>query len=495
MTTKTIQSNSAAVEPNNISSEYFTDSKQSDIFAEKYRPVARYCHEDRYWLVWDGTHWTPDLSSNLLVLAEESIKTQMQEFSQTHHHEEAKKFVTCLSTGRLRSIGELAKSKMAIKKSEFNPDPWLFNCKNGVINLRTGELLKHSPEYFQCSVANVDYDQNAKCPQFVEFTRQIMLGDDAMISYLQRAMGYTLTGLTEEHCFFFLMGGGRNGKTTLLRIMSYIWSKYSQTVAAKTLMVQRFEQTPSDIAQLEGKRFAQCSETDAMQSLNEARIKSLTGGDEVQARRRYSDEHSFTPQFKLWVATNTMPKISGTDEGIWRRIHKIPFNLNLTPEQVDRELEAKLTQEASGILNWLLEGCMQWQKMGGLNPPEAVKQATREYRAEMDVLGDFITGCLEHVTGQNINNADLYRDFKTWFYENVGDKELPTQKDLTIRLKQDGFVQKGGKTRRWVNVQFVKDDFSEEIPDLTDEEMEEELGALPVITPVYNAMLDDSLPF
>jgi len=325
-----------------------------------------------------------------------------------------------------------------------------------------------------------------------------MLGNKEMVAYLQRAMGYTLTGRTTEHCFFILMGGGRNGKTTLLRVMSHIWGKYSQTVAAKTLMVQRIEQTPSDIAQLENKRFAQCSETDDVQKLNEARIKSLTGGDEVQARRRYADEHCFTPQFKLWVATNTMPKISGTDEGIWRRIHKIPFDLSLAPEAVDKNLEAKLNAEASGILNWLLVGCLQWQQMGGLNPPEIVKEATQAYRAEMDFMSDFIDDCLHKKAGEKIKNSIMYNTFKEWCYQNIGDQKVLGQKELTQRLTQAGYKQGRSKTgRHWADVMMAGDLPEEEaVDDITDEEMERELDNLPIDQKITNAWgLDDNLPF
>jgi putative DNA primase/helicase len=153
-----------------------------------------------------------------------------------------------------------------------------------------------------------------------------------------------------------------------------------------------------------------------------------------------------------------MPKISGTDEGIWRRIHKIPFNLKLKAEEVDKQLEGKLKNETSGILNWLIEGCLQWQKVGELNPPEVVKQATLEYRNEMDSIGDFISDCIRESAGAKLENSDLYKAFTAWYYSSVGDSDIPTHKQLSSRMKKSGFVPKAGKTRKWLDIKIVEED-------------------------------------
>jgi len=464
-------------QPNTITSlpdEQFTDSRLSDVFAREYQGIARFCHETGCWFVWDGKHWAPDICEKIIVLVEECVRQQISTFVKTARASEFRGTIGCLSNGRFGSVANLARTKMPIKKAEFNADPWLFNCLNGVLDLRTGKLHPHAPELYQSFKANVKFDPLEQCPTFEKFIEEIMLGKPALKEYLQRAAGYTLTGATSEQCFFLLMGEGRNGKSTLLEVMRYIFGDYARTVAAKTLMISNNDQIPSDIALLEGKRYAPCSETSQMQRLNEARIKTLTGGDQVEARRRYADEYNYTPQFKLWVATNSEPTITGTDEAIWRRIQKIPFDLRLEPSQVDKELLEKLKKEASGILNWLLAGCLQWQKMRDLAPPDEVKKATNAYRAEMDVVQDFVSDCLRKSTGMSIANPLMYQHFKDWYNANVGGRVLPTHKEMTQGLKRVGFQCKGGKTRRWVDVALIDD-----MPygDISDADLEREFSS------------------
>jgi len=464
MTTEDIETRPSSL-ITSFAEEQFTDAHLSDVFANKYKSSARFCHEAGYWFVWDGTCWVADICNRITLIAEEFVRKQIGKYAEHADKADLKKTLGCLNGARFRGIVDLAKSKMPIKKAEFNADPWLFNCLNGVLDLRTGKLHPHAPELYQSFKANVKYDPFESCPTFEKFIEQIMLGKPALMDYLQRAAGYTLTGATTEQCFFLLMGEGRNGKSTLLEVMRYIFGDYARTVAAKTLMITTNDQIPSDIALLEGKRYAPCSETSKMQRLNEARIKTLTGGDQVEARRRYADEYNFSPQFKLWVATNSEPTITGTDEAIWRRIQKIPFNLRLESGQVDKELLEKLKKEASGILNWLLAGCLQWQAKGDLAPPDEVKNATNAYRAEMDVVQDFVSDCLRKSAGKSITNQLMYTHFKDWHFGNVGDRGLPSHKEMSQRLKQIGFQCKGGKTRKWVEVALVDDMPYEDISD------------------------------
>jgi len=494
MTTNSNENNKVTSAVTTLPAEQFTDAQLSDIFARDYKNKVRFCHETSCWFVWNEKQWSPDICGEVIGHAEECVKKQIAQYAQTAQTVELKKVLSCLSTGKFRSIVSLAESKMPIKKSEFNANPWLFNCKNGVLNLKTGELIPHSPDQLLSFMANVDFNPDEDCPVFKAFIHQIMLGKEELISYLQRAAGYTLTGDTSEQCFFLLMGDGKNGKTTLLELMRHILGDYARTVGAKTLMISNTEHIPSDIALLEGKRYAPCSETSSMQRLNEARVKALTGGDQIEARRRYADEYNYNPQFKLWVATNSTPTIKGTDEGIWRRIHKIPFELRLESAQVNKRLLDDLKKEVSGVLNWLFEGCKQWQKMGGLMPPDVVKNATAAYRAEMDTVLDFASDCLKKVAGTSILNPQMYATFSKWYYDNVGDNHLPTHKDMTQRLKQAGYNLKGGKSRKWVDVAFREEN------DWTDAELEDffaksEAKPEAVYIAPQSGSLDESLPF
>ena len=191
-----------------------------------------------------------------------------------------------------------------------------------------------------------------------------MCHDAPLVAYLHRVLGYTLTGSTKEQCLFLLTGNGCNGKTTLLELVKFIMGEYGEPVAAKTLMQQGREDVPSDIASLEGKRFATCSETSSIQKFNESRLKLMTGGEAIQARRRYSDEFNFYPQFKLFIATNDKPTIRDNSEGTWRRFHTIPFDMQLEPENINKNLLKELKEEAAGVLNWMIDGALEWHRIG-----------------------------------------------------------------------------------------------------------------------------------
>jgi putative DNA primase/helicase len=206
---------------------------------------------------------------------------------------------------------------------------------------------------------------------------------------MQRVLGYTLTGDTREHAFFVFYGAGANGKSTLLNTGRTILGDYAKDTPSQTLLVQRYEGIPNDLARLHGARLVTAIETDAGKQLAESRIKQITGGDTVTARFLYGECFEYLPQFKLFMATNHRPRIQGTDEGIWRRVHLIPFEVAIPKHEQDPALGEKLRAEAPGILRWMVEGSMAWQQ-NGLAMPSKVRQATAGYRAEEDLLARFL---------------------------------------------------------------------------------------------------------
>lgn len=432
---------------------HFNDANLSDVFASQYANQARFCHAENEWVYWDGKRWRLDKAKHIVNLAKDCVRFCFVKAAQSPAEaSQIRQASYSLNAGRIRGVIELAKSSMSIDKSELDADSWLFNCNNGIINLKNGLLSQHDPVQMQSCLSPVTFDPNAECPLFLAFLSQIMLGNQGMMDFMQRAVGYTLTGDTTEQCLFLLTGDGRNGKSTFLELLRFILGDYAHPVAAKTLMVSNRDDIPSDVAALEGKRFAACSETNAKQTFNEGRIKLMTGGEMIEGRRRYADEVSFMPKFKLWIATNALPVITGTDEGIWRRIRLIRFDLKLHQHEVDRQLLSKLKCEASGVLNWMLEGCLAWQKQG-LNPPEEVLSATQSYRADMDYVEQFIQDCIEMDPNSRVDNTDFYNAFKDWYYQNV-DNYPPSQKVLTPLLKDKGLLQKSGKKRVWQGVKF-----------------------------------------
>lgn len=249
-----------------------------------------------------------------------------------------------------------------------------------------------------------------------------------MIRYVQKCVGYSLTGSTQEQCAFFLYGTGRNGKTTFLEVFRSILGDYAVNIQPETLMVKAGggSSANSDIARLKAARVVTSEETNEGMRLNEGLLKQLTGGDVVTARKLYSEEFEFEPQFKLWMATNHKPRIRGTDIGIWRRIHLIPFTVQIPDCQVDKTLKYQLRKEIDQIFKWAVDGCLLWQREG-ISLPVAVQAATQEYRKEMDTIKAFLDDRCEIAPELEMKSSALYAIYAHWCAE-TNEYQLPSSK-------------------------------------------------------------------
>jgi len=294
------------------------------------------------------------------------------------------------SASGIHNMIALARSESAIWPVELDANPWLLNIENGILDLRTGELRDHCREDYITKLAPVAFDPAATCPLWEQFLLKIFSGNAALIGYLQRLVGYALTGDTSEHILPFLYGTGANGKSTVCEtLLKLLGPDYSMKAAPDLLIAKRGESHPTDRADLFGKRFVACVETEEGRRLAEALVKELTGGDRVRARRMREDFWEFAPTHHVWLAGNHRPAIVGTDNGIWRRVKLIPFDVVIPDAQQDKKMPAKLAAELPGILNWALTGCLDWQ-CKGMQEPEIVRGATREYAAEQDDVGQFL---------------------------------------------------------------------------------------------------------
>lgn len=253
--------------------------------------------------------------------------------------------------------------------NEFDRNLWAFNCANGTIDLTSGAFQPHAQTDMCTKVSPVAHDENAECPLWLSFLDDIAAGDQELIGYLQRAVGYTLTGSTDAHCLFLLHGSGRNGKSTFIEAIRYLLGDYFESAHMSTFLVKKGDSIPNDLAALTSARMVAAVETEDSRKLDEPKIKQITGGDTITARFLHKEFFNFKPQFKIWLATNALPVIKGTDEGIWRRMKRIPFNVYIPDGKVDEKLGAKLRSEASGILNWSLEGLDDWRR-NGLDEPD-----------------------------------------------------------------------------------------------------------------------------
>ena len=284
----------------------------------------------------------------------------------------------------------------------------------------------------------IDFDPDAECPIFLAFLERVMAGNCALIAFLQRAVGYSLTGLTGEQVLFLLYGLGANGKSTLLEILRALLGDYAQQTEFSTFLVRKQDGVRNDLARLRGARFVSAVEMEGERRLSEALVKQLTGGDTISARFLFSEFFEFLPAFKLWLAANHKPEIRGTDHAMWRRVRLIPFTVTIPDDAQDKSLPAKLRAELPGILAWAVRGCLQWQA-NGLDAPDEVTRATEDYRAEMDVLGDFLAERCIDESGTHVLAADLYGAYRLWSEQNGA--EAISGVAFARRLTERGFTR------------------------------------------------------
>jgi putative DNA primase/helicase len=278
-------------------------------------------------------------------------------------------------------------------------------------------------------------------------------------AFVQRAAGYSLTGDTGEEKLFFAYGPPATGKSTLLRAIAAAIGDYAATADFEAFLINKNTGGPrNDIARLAGRRFVTSVEVDDGRRLAEGLVNQLTGGDTVTARFLYSESFEFIPQFKLWLAANNRPRVTGTDGAIWRRILQIPFMETIPEGERDPRLKQKLSEKKNlqAILAWLIEGCLEWQRHG-LKPPKIVKETTEEYKQEMDPLTGFISDCCIIAGHAQVKNPELWKAYTTWCREN-GEKYPLGRKKFTQALSAKGFDQyRDGKNRIWIGVGLTSD--------------------------------------
>ena len=342
---------------------------------------------------------------------------------------------------RIKGLIDLAKSEpgISVDIDQLDKDHWLLNVLNGVIDLRTGKLLLHDPERLITKMAPVTFDMNATCPTFENFLKEILNNDQQLIRFIQRTVGYLLTGEVSEQAIVFFWGTGANGKSTLLNVLRDILGDYAKQAAPNLLTVRLGESHPTELADLEGARLVTASEIGSGKRLDEALVKHLTGGDRIKGRRMRQDFYEFRPTLKLVVATNNKPIIQGTGNAIWRRVKLIHFNVTISADRQDRKLSEKLRDEYPGILAWAVRGTLDWQKHR-LGEPEAVRTATGIYQSEMDQVGSFLKEMCTRSNDMEISHKDMYREYSAWCTDN---REVPmTKRVFSTDMKQRDFKDK-----------------------------------------------------
>lgn len=395
---------------------------------------------------WEGRYWRVDDCGEVERRAKKVVGEIYREAAETDNLKLREALgqhaLRSEEARRIRAMVSLAQSEpgIPILPRDFDPDPWLLNCANGKVDLHTGVLGAHDRADLMTCMAPVDYEPDAPCPIWERFIYEIQAENINVYDFLQRALGYALTGSTQEQCLFILWGTGANGKSTLINLVTRLLGNYARNTPVETLLAKkRSGEIPTDVARLDGPRFVMAKEVDRGRRLSESLIKELTGQDTVTARFLYGEYFDFIPKFKLFLSTNHKPVIRGTDNAIWRRIRLIRFPVQLPEAQWDQELPDKLWAEAPGILAWLVRGCLSWQRMG-LDPPPEVIEATAEFRAEMDILADFLSDCCVIGPEKSAWAKDLYGSYESWAEDQgLKEKEQLTQRGFGLALSERGF--------------------------------------------------------
>lgn len=412
----------------------------------------RYCPRPAMWLVWDGHRWAEDETGEVYRRAKRTVEGMLDELVRLPIDQRKGLFKFILASegmGRIESMVRCAETEpeMPVRHVQLDADPWLLNVANGTIDLRTGELRPHRRQDLLTKMAPVDYDPEALAPTFTAFLNRIMGGDEDLTGFVQRAVGYALSGSVAEQVLFFLHGKGQNGKTTLLEVLMGILGDYAVKVEAGLLVASKVERHPTGVADLMGRRFAVSEEVDEGQRLDEPLVKQLTGGTSMKARRMRENFFEFAATHKLFLAANHRPVVRGTDKAIWRRLRLIPFDVTIPEDERDRELPAKLLAEAPGILAWAVRGCLEWQRQG-LGYPKRVAAATDEYRSDMDTLGQFLDERCEIGPEFVVAGRALYQAYESWARE--ANEFVHNQRRFGSQLRERGFERiQVGRTKIW----------------------------------------------
>lgn len=399
----------------------YDDTGNAERFLDRFGDVVRYSYNRKRFYVYNGINWEIDERGLVRTLIDQTVNDMKNEKVLTSEDVDEEDAILNLQKHIKNSRSNAAKNRMEdeikhhipVTFEDFDRDDMLLNTPNGYLDLTSGEQREEDKTKMFSYVTNTEMTVTQQPDTWIDFLNDIFNNDQELIRFIQKSIGYSMTGSTREQVMFILHGKGRNGKSIFIETVREILGTYSDNIQAKTIMVKRGDTINNDIAKLQGVRLVTSSEPNEGFRFDEGLIKQLTGGDTVTARFLYGEEFNFDPKFKIWVTTNHKPIVRGTDDGIWRRLLLIPFKVQIPEHKVDKDLKYKLLREAPAILNWMLEGSIAWQKEG-LGIPKEVRDASEGYRKEMDVIEQFVADECIVGEGEKVGANELFKSYQAW---------------------------------------------------------------------------------
>ena len=450
----------------------YGDTLNGRRFAELHRGTLLYCYPRGKWLRFDGNRWAWCAEAEPLQAAKAAAGELLQEATEAFQNDpqstDAKKALAqakdAFNLKRLQAMIICAASEPGMhigEMTELDSDPMLLGCVNGVVDLKTGELLCPTPEQLITKAVSAEYDPEAPCPRWEMFLQQVTLGDVETEEYLQRMVGYCLTGMVGEEVLHFLHGNGRNGKSVFANVFTRLFGDYVLTAPAEMLMRRDKGTATNDVARLVGVRLLMANETRNGQAFDDLMLKTLVSTERMSARFLYQEYFDFWPTHKILIRGSHKPLIADETDGAWRRIRLVPFDLSLTEDKVDPKLEAQLMEEIEGIFAWAVRGCVAWQKEG-LAPSPRVNSASAGYRSECDLIGEFLEAYMLDPQGQ-ISQQTLWDQWRVWCEKN-GIRE-GSKKAFTRKLEGRGVRAQGwkGSVRQYTGVRQKTKEESQEM--------------------------------
>lgn len=392
-------------------------------FVALHRDLVRYAADRGRWYVWDGRRWALDNTNRVMDLTKNVVDAiRAEAITGDADRDAADRWLNWARTSeqlaRRRAMvdGATSEPELVAVANALDADPHLLVVRNGTVDLRTGELRPSRPADLCTQLAEVDYQPDAGCPRWEDHVNFMCNGDPALVAYIRRSVGYTLTGDVGERNFFFLEGSGSNGKNAFVEPLLALLGSYAQT-ASTSLLTGGDDQHPTILADLLGARMVFVDETRATRQLNVERVKALTGSKWIHARQMNKDFFDFQARFKLWIAGNAQPPIKDPSDGVWARMHRV-----LCLGKVDEQRKIKnygdllYQEEASGILNWALRGLRDWWELGSLGVPESVREDVDAYRDEEDYERQFVEECLVITDSDDdyVTNDEVFQVYQRW---------------------------------------------------------------------------------